>query len=87
MHKRRQDLLRCLAMAAPLSVINSLYFTNLRVKKQIKQLILVSAILSVVTLGITYNLLLTFWDYCCWYWLVDWTQSYCPGINYRSWLA
>jgi O-antigen/teichoic acid export membrane protein len=50
-------LLRCLAIAAPMCIINSLYFTNLRVKKEIKLLILVSAILVVVTLGITFYLI------------------------------
>jgi O-antigen/teichoic acid export membrane protein len=48
------DLLRILAIIAPLSVLSSQYFTILRVRERINQLMLVSALLAVVTLGITY---------------------------------
>jgi O-antigen/teichoic acid export membrane protein len=55
--REASDLLRLLALAAPLGVIVGLYFTSLKVKKQINQLIAVSAILAGMTLGITYALL------------------------------
>lgn len=55
--REASSLLRWLAMASILTVINGLYFTKLKVQKQIKQLILVNAILTFVTLGITYYLI------------------------------
>ena len=53
-------LLRWLAIAAPLNVVNNLYFTKLRVKKQIIQLIWMSATFAIVALGISYSLLTRF---------------------------
>lgn len=51
------NLLRLLAISAPLSLITNLYFTSLRVTKKIKELILVNAFLASATLGITYGLI------------------------------
>jgi O-antigen/teichoic acid export membrane protein len=45
-------LLRWLAMAAPLAVLSKLYFTHLRVYKRMGLLILLSAIVVVITLGV-----------------------------------
>jgi len=53
-------LLRWLAFSAPLTVINGIYFTKLRVQKQIKQLVFASAILAISTLGLAYNLISRF---------------------------
>ena len=44
-------LLRWLALAAPPMVLSGLYFTHLRVQKQIGRLILLSTIIATVTLG------------------------------------
>lgn len=46
-------LLRWLAGAAPMVVLNWLYFTRLRVQKQVGQLIAMSAFVVMVTLGVT----------------------------------
>jgi O-antigen/teichoic acid export membrane protein len=46
-------LLRWLAAAAPLTVLAQLYFTRLRVQKHIRPLVLGSAGIAVVTLGIS----------------------------------
>jgi len=45
-------LLRFLALAAPLTVLSALYFTHLRVEKQIGHLILLNAIAAAATLGV-----------------------------------
>jgi len=45
-------LLRWLALAAPLIVLSRLYFTHLRVQKQIGRLILLSGIVAAATLGV-----------------------------------
>jgi O-antigen/teichoic acid export membrane protein len=50
-------LLRWLAMAAPFTVISGLYFTSLRVRKKIKQLVVLSAIFTAVTLGVSFSLI------------------------------
>jgi hypothetical protein len=46
-------LLRWLALAAPLIVLSRLYFTHLRVQKQIGRLILLSGIVAAAILGVT----------------------------------
>jgi O-antigen/teichoic acid export membrane protein len=45
-------LLRWLALAAPLIVLSRLYFTHLRVQKQIGHLVLLSGIVAAATLGV-----------------------------------
>lgn len=54
------DLLRWLAFAAPLTVINGLFFTSMRVRKQVKKLVWVSAIPATITLGLSYGLIFRF---------------------------
>jgi O-antigen/teichoic acid export membrane protein len=46
-------LLRWMAAAAPSAVLTGLYFTHLRVQKQIVQLMLLSGIIAASTLGVT----------------------------------
>jgi O-antigen/teichoic acid export membrane protein len=50
-------LLRWLAVAAPLVVMTSLHFTRLRVEKRIGQLVLLSGLVAVLTLGLAAALL------------------------------
>ena len=45
-------LLRWLAAAAPLVVLSSLYFTRLRVEKRVGRLVLLSALVAALTLGL-----------------------------------
>jgi O-antigen/teichoic acid export membrane protein len=49
--REASGLLRWLAAAAPVAVLSSLYFTYLRVRKQVRHLILASGIVAAITLG------------------------------------